>query len=74
MTRQMTDPSLATLRCGCGSESIFALRPGVDPERRGAVDLFTRLDPLVSIGAPDVAWCAACWSKAFSGERVGVGA
>ena len=29
--------------CTCGSSEWFAVRPGVEPERRGAVDLFTRL-------------------------------
>jgi hypothetical protein len=60
---------LTTLRCGCGSPTIFSVRPGVEPLRRGAIDLFTRLDPVLVAGVPDVAWCLACWATAF-GPRV----
>ena len=55
----------AALRCGCGCSDLVAIKPGQEPVRRGAVDLFTRLDPLVERGAPDVAWCAACHAAAF---------
>lgn len=60
--------SLANARCRCGCAPgvpIFAIRPGQDAERRGAIDLFTRLDPLVEAGAPDVAWCRASWMERF---------
>lgn len=59
-------PSLAALRCGCGSSEVMALRPGQDAARRGAVDLFSRLDPLVDAGAPDAAWCMGCWTATFA--------
>jgi hypothetical protein len=61
----MTEPSLLTLRCSCGSPDILALRPGVDPERLGAVHIFTREDPLVTVGEPDVGYCRTCWFKRF---------
>ncbi|HEY5306634.1 MAG TPA: hypothetical protein VIJ52_08230 [Pseudolabrys sp.] len=60
--------TLASLRCTCGSPDIVALRPGQDAERRGAVDLFTRLDPIVETGAPDMCWCRACWTARFGCE------
>lgn len=58
--------SLANARCGCGCATVFAVRPGQDPERRGAVDLFTRRDPLVEAGAPDAFFCAPCWMDRFA--------
>lgn len=66
------------IQCSCGAPDIIALRPGVEPLRRGAVDLFTRLDPLVEIGEPATAWCAACWDAKFGtmtrrGRGAGVG-
>jgi hypothetical protein len=51
---------LAAARCACGSQAIVAVRPGLDPLRRGAIDLFSRADPLVE-GRPDAVWCRACW-------------
>jgi len=48
-------------RCSCGSADVMAVKPGVEPLRRGAVDLFTRLDPLTEKGEPSVAWCRECW-------------
>lgn len=57
-------PSLAEARCSCGCPTIFSVRPGVEPARRGAIDLFTRLDPLVTIGSPDTFWCRPCWLAA----------
>lgn len=57
--------ALAALRCACGSAAVMAIRPGLDPVRRGAVDLFTRVDPLTHTGAPDAAWCLVCWRAAF---------
>jgi hypothetical protein len=54
-----------SLACDCGATELHAIQPGVDPERRGAVDLFTRADPIVDRGQPDKAWCEACWSKRF---------
>jgi hypothetical protein len=58
----MTDArALAGLRCACGSAAILAIRPGLEPLRRGAVDIVTRSDPLVARGTPDAAWCAVCW-------------
>lgn len=62
-------PSLADLRCGCGSAAIMALRPGQDAVRRGAVDLFTRLDPLLVADVPDVAWCDGCWGRGLGLAR-----
>jgi hypothetical protein len=53
--------ALAGLRCACGSGAILAIRPGLEPARRGATDIVTRSDPLVARGAPDAAWCAVCW-------------
>lgn len=58
----MTDQPLITTRCACGSSAIFSIKPGEEPRRRGAVDLFTRLDPLVETGAPDVVRCKPCWT------------
>jgi hypothetical protein len=47
--------ALASLRCACGSAAIIAIRPGLEPLRRGAVDIVTRCDPLTEPGAPDAA-------------------
>jgi hypothetical protein len=58
---------IAGLRCACGSAAILAIRPGLEPLRRGAVDIVTRSDPLIARGAPDAAWCAVCWRRAFAG-------
>lgn len=58
----MRDPTLAAFSCACGSADVFAVRPGLEVVRRGAVDLFSRLDPVVE-GRVDVCWCLACWSK-----------
>ncbi len=58
-------PSLADIRCGCGSSEIMAIKPGQDGERQGVIDFFTRRDPLVSIPIADVAWCFGCWSRRF---------
>jgi hypothetical protein len=57
------DPTLATVTCPCGAPP-FAIRPGVEPVRRGAIDLWTRLDPLID-GRVDQVWCLVCWSKRF---------
>lgn len=73
LTRQ-PDPRIASLACGCGCTEIMAIRPGQEPEHRGAVDLFTRLDPIVTIGVPDVAWCAPCWMARFASVRAGLAA
>lgn len=67
---QSAMPSLAAARCGCGCADVFAVRPGVAPARRGAIDLFTRLDPLVTIGVPDAFWCRPCWLIAHRGPAV----
>ncbi len=53
------------LRCACGSEDLASIRPGQEPLRRGAVDLFTRVDPLVEIGTPSVGFCMACLTRVF---------
>lgn len=67
MKRQTpTNPTLPP-RCACPAGGpIVAVRPGQDATRRGAIDLFTRLDPLVEREVPDVFFCAACapWWKA----------
>ena len=60
MTAASPAATLTAARCACGSLSIVAVRPGLDPLRRGAIDLFTRADPLVE-GRPDAVWCRACW-------------
>jgi hypothetical protein len=51
--------------CACGSAEIFALRPGVEPLRLDAIDLFTRRDKATEAGVADAAWCLACWSKRY---------
>lgn len=49
------------LSCSCPAHGpIIAVRPGQDAMRRGAVDLFTRLDPMVEAEVADQFWCAAC--------------
>lgn len=48
-------------RCECGSADLVAVRPGVEPARRGAIDLFSRLDPMIDTGERSMFWCAACW-------------
>jgi hypothetical protein len=58
--------ALAGLRCACGSGAILAIRPGLEPARRGAVNIRTRVDPLVARGVPDAAWCVVCWRRAFA--------
>lgn len=57
-------PSLSDARCACGSAEVVAIRVGMEPGHRGAIDLFTRLDPLIERGSPDVFWCRACWPAA----------
>jgi hypothetical protein len=37
----------------------------VEPLRRGAVDLFTRLDKMLETGEPTVAWCLECWKQKY---------
>lgn len=62
----MTFPTLPT-RCACPAGGrVIAVRPGQDATRRGAIDIATRLDPLVEREVRDVFFCAACarWWKA----------
>lgn len=66
-------PDLSAARCLCGSPEIAAIKPGLEPERRGAIDLFTRVDPLVERGAPDVIWCLPCWRVAHGVAGAGCG-
>jgi hypothetical protein len=67
MKRQApTDPTLPT-RCPCPAGGpIVAVKPGQDATRRGAIELFTRQNPLVEGAVADRFWCAACapWWKA----------
>jgi hypothetical protein len=62
MKRQApTDPTLPT-RCPCPAGGpIIAVKPGCDATRRGAIDLFTRQNPLVEAEVPDRVFCRACW-------------
>lgn len=50
-------------RCACGSDDIMAVTAGRDGERRGAVDLFTRANPLIERPVADVYRCAPCWTR-----------
>lgn len=60
--KESKDPRMEDARCGCPvAGPVVAIKPGFEGERRGAVDLFTRLDPLVERPVPDAIWCAACW-------------
>lgn len=58
---------IADLTCTCGSADVFAIQPGQDPVRRGAVDLFTRRDPLVDAGQPTAARCLVCFVARYPG-------
>lgn len=49
--------------CACGDRDIFAIRPGIEPLRVDAVNVFTRRDKATEAGEADAAWCRACWSK-----------
>ena len=62
MTVANPTATLTAARCACGSQAIVAIRPGLDPLRRGATSLRTRRDPLVE-GRPDAVWCRACWVR-----------
>lgn len=55
--------------CACGEAELFSVKPGTEPLRRGAVDLFTRLDPLIDGGVADQFWCRACWMAKFGGAK-----
>lgn len=57
----------ASLRCACGFGVLISITPGYEPQRRGAVDLFTRVDPLVDIGAPTIGRCRACFMARYPG-------
>ena len=48
----------------------MAVQVGQNGERRGAVDLFTRLDPLIERPVPDVLFCRACWVAKFGDARI----
>lgn len=62
--RRTEDAPLAS--CACGDRNIFAVRPGIEPLRLDAVDLFTRRDKAIEAGVADVCWCLACWSRKFA--------
>lgn len=64
---------LPALRCACGSDDIVAVSPGVEPARRGAVDLFTRVDPYVDVGEASVARCRVCFGRRFGGNNDSMG-
>lgn len=53
--------TIADWCCECGSADLVAVRPGVEPERRGAIDLFNHRDSLIDTGERSMFWCAACW-------------
>lgn len=58
---RISDPTLPA-RCSCPARGpVIAVRPGQDAVRRGAIDLFTRLDPLLEGATADQFWCAVCW-------------
>lgn len=49
------------LSCSCPARGpVIAVRPGQDAVRLGAVNLFTRRDPLLEGATADQFWCAAC--------------
>lgn len=58
------------VQCFCGDTEIFSIKPGLEGARRGAVDLFTRANPLVERPVPDVVLCFGCWAVVF-GRVVG---
>jgi hypothetical protein len=59
------DPNLAASVCPCGDAATFAIRPGVEPVRLDAINLFTRRDKATDAGVACAVWCLACWSKRF---------
>lgn len=63
---------MTAVSCGCGCLDVFAVRPGYEGARRGAVDLFTRLDPIVDRPVPDEVWCKPCWLRAFTRAEVSI--
>jgi hypothetical protein len=52
---------VARFTCVCGSTDIAAIKPGREPERSG----LPLLDVLLDTGAPSVARCLACLTRAF---------
>lgn len=62
---QPPDPSLATLRCQCGSSQIASLKPGREAVHLGAINLFTKRDPLLEAEIRDQAWCLPCLVKSL---------
>lgn len=45
--------------CACGSDDVFAVKPGTDPG-------FAPGDIMISRPAPDTGWCRACWPWRFA--------
>jgi hypothetical protein len=63
-----SDPTLTTAACPCGAPP-FAIRPGLEPVRLDAIDLFTRRQKATEAGVACVVLCRTCWLKRF-GRRV----
>jgi hypothetical protein len=51
----------------CGAVEIMAVSPGAEPERID--DLFADFTRPLSHGAPERAWCLACWRAAFAQQE-----
>jgi hypothetical protein len=58
------DPTLTTTTCPCGAPP-FAIRPGLEPVRLDAIDLFTRRQKATEAGVVCVVLCRTCWLKRF---------